>query len=70
MPKREQPTLTLDDEDDGRLHVVWSRSGKTLGVSVSTKMGADYKQIGLRHDQVEALIRFLSESLVEVVEDR
>jgi hypothetical protein len=37
MSNHDHSTLTLDDEDGGRFHLAWSRSGRTLGVSVSDR---------------------------------
>jgi hypothetical protein len=33
MPKDEHLAIELDDDEDGRLHAVWSRSGKHLIVT-------------------------------------
>jgi hypothetical protein len=63
MTKHEHLTLTLDDEDGGRLHLAWSRSGRTLGLSVSDRNFAEFRQVGLSAGQVEKLISFLSSSL-------
>jgi hypothetical protein len=71
VPKPERRTITLDDlTTDLRLHAVWSRSGANLGVSISKAGGQDYRQIGLRPEQVEALIAFLAETLTSAPADR
>jgi hypothetical protein len=65
MSNHEHSALTLDDDEGGRLHLAWSRSGRTLGVSVSDRNFAEFRQVGLRADQIERLIGFLSRSLEE-----
>ena len=62
MRKSGTPRITLDDADGRRLHAVWSRSGKRLGVSVSTVTWRDFEQMELRPDQVQELIDFLLET--------
>jgi hypothetical protein len=64
MPKRERQTLTLDDPEGLQLHAAWSRSGARLGIAVWREAPLrDYHQVGLRPDQVEQLIQFLTETL-------
>jgi hypothetical protein len=63
MAKQDAPRITLDDADGWRLHAVWSRSGKRLGVSVSTVTWRDIQQMELRREQVQELIDFLVETL-------
>jgi len=65
MATHEHSTLTLDDDEGVRLHLAWSRSGRTLGVSVSDRNFAEFRQVGLRADQIEQLIGFLATSLEE-----
>jgi hypothetical protein len=64
MSNQERPAIELDDDGNNRLHVVWSRSGKRLIVSLVPRghwHGA--KQIELDADQAEQLKAFLSETL-------
>jgi hypothetical protein len=63
MPKHDAPRITLDDADGRRLYAVWSRSGKRLGVSVSTETWRDFQQMELRPEQVQELIEFLVATL-------
>jgi hypothetical protein len=60
MSKVDTARVTLDDADGRRLHAVWSRSGKRLGVSVLA--GHGYHQMELRPDQVQKLVDFLVET--------
>lgn len=71
MTKPERPTLTLDDPEGLQLHAVWSRSGAHLGLAIwKTPPISDYHQVELRPDQVEQLIRFLTETLASDPGDR
>ena len=66
MPKRpNRPSLRLDDDEGRRLEAVWSRSGKRLGVAVTTARYHPYAQVGLSAEQVEAFARFLTESQIQ-----
>jgi hypothetical protein len=55
-----QPSLSIDDLDGRRLYLVWSRSGKRLGITVTTTAFNPFAQVGLNADQVDALAQFLS----------
>ena len=64
MPKEERPIFQLNDTDGNQLHAIWSRSGRTLIVSIFSQRGG-YEWNGqavLTHDQVEKLANFLVES--------
>jgi hypothetical protein len=65
MTESEQSSFTLDDDEGGRLHLAWSRSGRTLGLAVSDQNFREFRQVGLRADQIERLIDFLTNSLEE-----
>ncbi len=62
MPKQERCGLSLDDDDGGRLHVTWSRSGKRLIVTATTARWEEPRQVELDPNQVQSLIAFLSET--------
>ncbi len=70
MTKDERNVLELDDAENGRLHAVWSRSGKHLIVTATTKRWDKLLQVELRADQVETLIAFLSETVALRPADR
>lgn len=55
----------LDDDEGGRLHLAWSRSGRTLGVSISDKNFANFRQVSLLPGQIQDLIGFLMTSFEE-----
>jgi hypothetical protein len=55
-------TLHIDDGNGRRLYLAWSRSGKRLGVAVTTPRYSPFAQVGLSAGQVEALARFLVET--------
>lgn len=59
MKDRSIGVIALEDDESGRFHATWSRSGKRLIVTVSSR-GAR-AQVELRPEQVEALGSFLSE---------
>ncbi len=63
MAKGDRSAIQLDDGDNGRLHAIWSRSGKHLIVTVTTQRWDKLMQIELRPDQVEELVAFLSETI-------
>jgi hypothetical protein len=54
----EQQVAQFDDDEGGRLHATWSRSGKRLIVTV-TRRGSR-AQVELRPAQVEELATFLA----------
>jgi hypothetical protein len=58
MPKADRPTITLDADDQHRLHATWSRSSRLLLTVTDTRFG-EPRQIQLRPDQVTELIAFL-----------
>jgi hypothetical protein len=61
MPRTDRPVIVLDDDESKRLHATWSRSGKRLIVTVTTKtFGTPYAQVELRPEQVAELRDFLS----------
>ena len=70
MPKDERRGIQLDDDEDKRLHAVWSRSGKHLIVTATTTRWDKFAQVELRPDQVESLIAFLSETVALQPRDR
>jgi hypothetical protein len=70
MAKIDAPRLTIDDAEGRRLHAVWSRSGKRLGVSASETGWHGFRQVELRPDQVDQLIGFLAETGAEDMRDR
>jgi len=58
----EQPVIQIDDGESNRLHVVWSRSGKHLIVSIAR--GGEWDgagQVELTPAQVEELRDFLAQ---------
>jgi hypothetical protein len=63
MPKDARRAIELDDDEDGRLHAVWSRSGKRLIVTATTVRWSEVKVVELRPNQVKELIDFLSETV-------
>jgi hypothetical protein len=65
MVNLDHTVMTLDDEEGGRLHLAWSRSGRTLGVSISDKNFANFRQVSLLSEQIDELIGFLTNSLEE-----
>lgn len=65
MTHHDHTVMTLDDDEGGCLHLAWSRSGRTLGVSISDKNFAHFRQVSLLPGQIEDLIGFLSSSLAE-----
>ena len=69
-PDPERRSITIDDDESRRLDATWSRSGKRLIVTVTTKTWKDPRQIELRPEQVEALIEFLAETLANAPADR
>jgi hypothetical protein len=52
------------------LHAVWSRSGKRLIVTATTPRWDGGGQVALQPDQVDRLIRFLSETVALQPHDR
>ena len=63
MRKDPRRAIQLDDDDNGRLHAVWSRSGKHLIMTATTPRWDKRMQVELRPDQVRELVAFLSESV-------
>ncbi len=68
----ERRPVVLDDDENHRLHAIWSRSGKRLIVTVHDRSWqADrFAQVELRPDQVEELIGFLSKTVASASADR
>ena len=64
MPSVDRPTLTLDDDNQHRLHATWSRSSRLL-LSVTDNRFAEARQIQLRPDQVAELIAYLEASTTD-----
>jgi hypothetical protein len=63
---KQRRVIQFDDNDGHRLHAAWSRSGNRLIVSVADGPGWDAAgQVELAPEQVEALRRFLTESVVQ-----
>jgi hypothetical protein len=58
MAKVDRPAMTLDNEDDERLHATWTRTGR-LVLTVTDPRFRELRQVALRSDQVEELIKFL-----------
>jgi hypothetical protein len=63
MTKSVRRPITIDDDENRRLHAIWSRSGKRLIVTATTPSWSEYRQVELRPEQVEELIQFLTETL-------
>ena len=63
MTQLERRSITIDDDENDRLHAAWSRSGKRLFVSVSGHNYETPRSIELRPEQVEQLVQFLTETL-------
>jgi hypothetical protein len=64
MAPQERRAIQLDDDENGRLHAAWSRSGKHLIVTAASQTTWDrFMQVELRPDQVADLVRFLSETV-------
>jgi hypothetical protein len=63
MPKSERSVIVLEDNENGRLHAAWSRSGKRLLLTATTPTYEQVMQVELRPDQVKELIEFLSETV-------
>jgi hypothetical protein len=63
MAKDARFAIELDDDEDGRLHVAWSRSGKRLIITATTRRWSEPMQVELRPDQVSQLIEYLSASV-------
>lgn len=59
MTPEGRPTIQLEDEETGKLHATWSRSGKRLTLTVERR--GRYAQVELRPDQVAELARYLKE---------
>jgi hypothetical protein len=70
MPRQERHALQLDDDENRRLHAVWSRSGKRLIVTATTQQWGEERQVELRPEQVTTLIQFLSETVGQEASDR
>jgi hypothetical protein len=70
MPKDERRAIEFDDDDNGRLRAVWSRSGKNLIVTGTTRRWDKFVQVELRPEQVETLIAFLAETVALQPRDR
>jgi hypothetical protein len=70
MPKDERSAIQFDDDENKRLHAVWSRSGKRLIVTATTTRWDKSAQVELQPDQVEKLIAFLSETIALEPRDR
>jgi hypothetical protein len=66
----ERRPITLDDDESRRLHAIWSRSGKRLIVTATTPSWSEYHQVELRPEQVEELIRFLTDTVAAAPPDR
>jgi hypothetical protein len=58
MASYEPQAIQLDDDEDGQLHAIWSRSGKGLIVTVTRR--GDCAQIELQRAQVVELARYLA----------
>jgi hypothetical protein len=63
MTTPERRPIIIDDDENRRLHAIWSRSGKRLIVTATTPSWTEYRQVELRPEQVDELIRFLNETL-------
>jgi hypothetical protein len=59
MDEAERRPITIEDDENRRLHATWSRSGKRLIVTVTTTQA--HAQVELTPEQVEGLAEFLSE---------
>ncbi len=62
MARTNPPAIAFDDQEGGRLHGVWSRSGKHLIVTVFGQNKRTLWQVELRPDQVKQLSAFLRDS--------
>jgi hypothetical protein len=66
VSEQERRVIQFDDSEGHQLHAVWSRSGKRLIVSVADGPGWDSAgRVELTPEQVDALRRFLSETVAE-----
>jgi hypothetical protein len=63
MAKDARCAFQLDDDEDGRPHAVWSRSGKHLIVTATTHRWSELIRVELRPDQVREPIHFLVETV-------
>jgi hypothetical protein len=70
MPKDSRQAIELDDDDDRRLYAVWSRSGKRLIVTATTRRWAEPMYVELRPARVRELIDFLSQTVELQPSDR
>jgi hypothetical protein len=70
MPDDLARSIQFDDQESGRLHAVWSRSGKHLIVTVATQRWENPKQVELRADQVGQFAAFLRETVGLDARDR
>ena len=62
VPKKQHPSLTVEDSGHSRLDVGLSRSGKRLIVTMSRPLWNDVPhQIELRPDQLQELVAFLTD---------
>ena len=59
MIAEDRETIQFEDDEGGRFHAVWSRSGKRLIVTVTRR--GERAQVELRPEQVDYLIRLLSD---------
>jgi hypothetical protein len=50
----ERRPITIDDDENHRLHAIWSRSGKRRLVAVTTTTWSEPRQVELRPEQASA----------------
>jgi hypothetical protein len=63
VPRDDRRAIQLDDDEHGRLHAVWSRSGKHLIVTATTDTWDQIMPVELQPDQVNGLIAFLADTV-------
>ena len=59
MPAQDRSAMKLEDGEGGKLHAVWSRSGKRPIITVDRRQ--HHAQVELRPDQVAQLAHYLAE---------
>ncbi|HMJ01160.1 MAG TPA: hypothetical protein VK488_15110 [Gaiellaceae bacterium] len=64
MPDKETPTLLLFDRDGDRLHATWSKSMRSLMLTVGLPdpSGGNWRQVSLDADQAAQLRDFITET--------